>query len=309
MKSYVTSGTGSQQTLTGSQDEKVAIYQTLADAEADLANLEAGQIVATPDTGDENAQPVDVIQAGNMHAVTSNAVAQELNSPFTRNIVINANANSILHIGSFTPAQANIIGASLEIQVKLYDGCYRTLATISYGNIRIGLLEGNETYCQLSLYKTSDTRYDLYLKTSSSQNCNAFIQITNPLNFTYDGSIVNDYSGTFVTPTYNNSINSVTANNMQSVTSGAVYNALGHKINYEPRSDLSDCNSASDGFYCSNNVANTPDNTTGYIFILTLSYNNDDSYRVQFCMLINNNDIYVRNKIAGTWTAWAKKSV
>lgn len=74
MKSYVTSGTGSQQTLTGSQDEKVAIYQTLADAEADLANLEAGQIVATPDTGDENAQPVDVIQAGNMHAVTSNAV-------------------------------------------------------------------------------------------------------------------------------------------------------------------------------------------------------------------------------------------
>ena len=75
MKSYVTSGTGSQQTLTGSQDEKVAVYQTLADAEADLANLEAGQIVATPDTGDEYAQPVDVIQAGNMHAVTSNAVA------------------------------------------------------------------------------------------------------------------------------------------------------------------------------------------------------------------------------------------
>lgn len=80
MKSYVTSGTGSQQTLTGSQDEKVAIYQTLADAEADLANLEAGQIVATPDTGDENAQPVDVIQAGNMHAVTSNAVADKINS-------------------------------------------------------------------------------------------------------------------------------------------------------------------------------------------------------------------------------------
>lgn len=78
MKSYVTSGTGSQQTLTGSQDEKVAVYQTLADAEADLANLEAGQIVATPDTGDEDAQPVNVVESGNMHAVTSNAVAESL---------------------------------------------------------------------------------------------------------------------------------------------------------------------------------------------------------------------------------------
>ena len=73
-KQFFTNGTGSQQTLTGSQDEKVAVYQTVADAEADLANLEAGQIVATPDTGDELAQPVDEVTSGSMHAVTSNAV-------------------------------------------------------------------------------------------------------------------------------------------------------------------------------------------------------------------------------------------
>lgn len=73
-KTFYTSGTGSQQTLTPSQNEKVAIYDTIADAEADLANLEAGQIVATPDTGDENAQPVDSVTDGDMHAVTSNAV-------------------------------------------------------------------------------------------------------------------------------------------------------------------------------------------------------------------------------------------
>lgn len=78
-KQFFTNGTGSQQTLTPSQNEKVAIYDTVADAEADLANLEEGQIVATPDTGDELAQPVDTVASGNMHAITSNAVyASEL---------------------------------------------------------------------------------------------------------------------------------------------------------------------------------------------------------------------------------------
>lgn len=73
-KQFFTNGTGSQQTLTPSQNEKVAIYDTVADAEADLTNLEEGQVVATPDTGDELAQPVDTVASGNMHAVTSNAV-------------------------------------------------------------------------------------------------------------------------------------------------------------------------------------------------------------------------------------------
>ena len=56
-------------------NEKIPIYDNLADAEADLANLEEGQIVATPDTGDELSQPVDEVESGNLHAVTSNAVA------------------------------------------------------------------------------------------------------------------------------------------------------------------------------------------------------------------------------------------
>ena len=162
------------------------------------------------------------VTAGNNQPITSGGVANTLNNPITKDIVINANLNSILHIGSFTPAQANAIGVSLEIQVKMYDSCYRIFATISYGNIRIGLLEGNETYCQLSLYKTSDTRYDLYLKTSSSQNCNVFIQITNSLNFTYDGSIVTSYAGTKVSPIYSNSIDSITSGNLQPITSNAV---------------------------------------------------------------------------------------
>ena len=58
--------------------EKIPIYETLDAAEADLANLAENQFIATPDTGDELSQPVDVVESGNLHAVTSNAVAESL---------------------------------------------------------------------------------------------------------------------------------------------------------------------------------------------------------------------------------------
>lgn len=75
MKSYVTSGTGSAQTLSEVQNTNVVVYDTKADAEADLSNLSKGQIVATKDSGDELAQPVNEVALNNLHSVTSNAVA------------------------------------------------------------------------------------------------------------------------------------------------------------------------------------------------------------------------------------------
>lgn len=48
-KSFYTQGTGSQQTLNDSQDEKIPVYATKALAQADLANLAEGQIIATKD--------------------------------------------------------------------------------------------------------------------------------------------------------------------------------------------------------------------------------------------------------------------
>ena len=53
MKTFSTSGTGNQQTLSPIESNKVPIYDSVADAEADLANLTVGQIVATKDTGEE----------------------------------------------------------------------------------------------------------------------------------------------------------------------------------------------------------------------------------------------------------------
>lgn len=64
---------------------KVPVYDTQAAAEADLANLAVGQIVATKDEGSELSAPVDTVQSGNMHAVTSNAVFNCFN--FQRGVI------------------------------------------------------------------------------------------------------------------------------------------------------------------------------------------------------------------------------
>ena len=79
MKLLFTEGIGASQTTTNAQDEKIPVYETKTAAETDLANLEVGQIIATKDEGNELSNPVDVVQDGNMHAVTSNAVADGLN--------------------------------------------------------------------------------------------------------------------------------------------------------------------------------------------------------------------------------------
>ena len=96
MKTFSTSGPGNQQTLSEIESDKMPIYDSLTDVEADLANLSVGQIVATKDTGSELSAPVDVIQNGNMHAVTSNAVAEKVaiinNSLENKLTTINSNA-------------------------------------------------------------------------------------------------------------------------------------------------------------------------------------------------------------------------
>ena len=49
-RTFITSGEGSQQTLSDIQSEKIPIYDTEQDAENDLANLEEGQIVGTKES-------------------------------------------------------------------------------------------------------------------------------------------------------------------------------------------------------------------------------------------------------------------
>lgn len=83
MKTFTTSGTGSQQTLSEIETDKIPVYDSVTDVAADLANLAENQIIATHDTGSELSAPVDTVQSGNMHAITSNAVSKFVNEVTT----------------------------------------------------------------------------------------------------------------------------------------------------------------------------------------------------------------------------------
>ena len=95
MKLLFTEGIGASQTTINAQDEKIPVYETKTAAETDLVNLEVGQIIATKDEGSELSNPVDVVQDGNMHAVTSNAVADSINELQPVNSVLSGNMKSV----------------------------------------------------------------------------------------------------------------------------------------------------------------------------------------------------------------------
>jgi hypothetical protein len=95
MKTFSTSGTGNQQTLSPIESNKIPIYDSVADVEADLANLEEGQLVATPDTGDELSQPVDVVEEGNLHAVSSDAVHKILFPDYAHGNIFTTDAPTV----------------------------------------------------------------------------------------------------------------------------------------------------------------------------------------------------------------------
>ena len=103
MKLLFTEGIGASQTTTNAQDEKIPVYETKTAAETDLANLEVGQIIATKDDGNELSNPVDAVQDGNMHAVTSNAVADFAfdKSKIRMGTIVGGSANSDNWIATF----------------------------------------------------------------------------------------------------------------------------------------------------------------------------------------------------------------
>lgn len=122
MKTFRTVGSGSTQTIEPIENNKIPVYETKTAAETDLANLEVGQIVATNDTGSELSAPVDVVQDGNMHAVTSNAVADGLNEVMPAGTILPGMwqtapkgfllCNGATYQTSQYPALASVLGAT-----------------------------------------------------------------------------------------------------------------------------------------------------------------------------------------------------
>lgn len=169
-KTFRTVGSGSSQTLESIENNKIPVYETKAAAEADIANLSDGQIIGTKDEGNELPNPVDVVEKGNLHAVTSNAVAESvvykinniiygnISSDYTYadfdlslltnkicNVLVTGNANRF-YLGKFNIADyggysvvlyygpnltVTIVGD--KVRVACSDGCY--LARLVYVDV------------------------------------------------------------------------------------------------------------------------------------------------------------------------------
>lgn len=164
MKLLFTEGIGASQTTTNAQDEKIPVYETKAAAENDLANLEVGQIIATKDEGNELSNPVDVVQDGNMHAVTSNAVAESVADRVPKvknmfsgtlspsydymdfdlsllenkicNVMIIGNTNKI-YLGKFNVAKYND-----QYNIVLYYGPNLTVSITTNNKVRVACSDG-----------------------------------------------------------------------------------------------------------------------------------------------------------------------
>lgn len=133
--------------LGGSGGADIEVYDTVQDAVDDLPNLSEGQYIATHDTGSELSAPVDTVQSGNMHAVTSNAVAEYLNN---QNILTDWQDFYIYNQNSWTmnpaPYDGKVIAISEkrndpEIEIKIndvqiaYTGLVATDVQITIGEV------------------------------------------------------------------------------------------------------------------------------------------------------------------------------
>ena len=75
--------------------EKIPVYDDLDAVTADLANLAVGQLGTTKDTGTELSQPVDVVEEGNLHAVSSDAVHKILFPDYAHGNIFTTSAPTV----------------------------------------------------------------------------------------------------------------------------------------------------------------------------------------------------------------------
>ena len=135
---------------------KMPVYDTEADLDADFANLAEGQMASYPSEGANLSVPVDKVESGDMHAVTSNAVDKAIGE-YKRKILIDtytitngvitinpnmpsANYKAIVQVDykSNAPRDFNVItqclnATTLYIYVTKFDGT-------SFNNVQINLV-------------------------------------------------------------------------------------------------------------------------------------------------------------------------
>lgn len=164
MKTFRTVGSGSSQTLEKIENNKIPIYETKAAAEADIANLTDGQIIGTKDEGNENAKPVDVVEKGNLHAVTSNAVAGYVDGKALYKKVTKDLSNGWNYLIKFEglKAGAYVITTTIDATVNdinaVVDGVFTQIGTAGNKNGTLVIDVANDgTDMTIAVYTNSAT--------------------------------------------------------------------------------------------------------------------------------------------------------
>ena len=164
MKTFKTSGTGSGQSLSEIESERIPVYQTVADAEADLNNLEEGQIVMTPDEGaEELLHPVAVVEKDNTHAVQSGAVynsqqpdwsnAIEIEHPFANGqLNYTCPDNGQIFLKSSTSTSPSVVAI-------LYVNDFEVGRNIQYYITLNAIVSKGDVVTSTNFYNSSDTRF------------------------------------------------------------------------------------------------------------------------------------------------------
>lgn len=114
----------SNPTLVPVPSERIPVYDTKADLESDLANLGENELVMTKDTGEELSDPVNVVESGNLNAVTSNAVAGLLHKyefSGTTNTLGELNLSSDLPSNAVPVCAMSKVGGNIQMIPVAYD--------------------------------------------------------------------------------------------------------------------------------------------------------------------------------------------
>lgn len=117
-KEFYTNGTGLSQTLNPSDESKIRIYDSKADADLDLANIAENEIVATKAGESEGVvEVVDTVEEDNPNAVSSGAVFDYVNNVenvYTYSNKVFINKMGRIYICTFQGATMDNINAALS---------------------------------------------------------------------------------------------------------------------------------------------------------------------------------------------------
>ena len=291
-KTFRTVGSGSSQTLHQIEDEKIPVYATKADLEADLANLEEGQIVATEDGGGDEQTLMEYVDSRLETTTTEISMSTFL-----------------------TGSKAHLNKSGNNVQLRYWaEGDATTYNTIARDtNVLIGTIpEGYRPKQKLVFNANGNAPNDTtFASTLVTINTTGGIYIwvfgQNPLPSNFGINI--DYN---IDGTNSHAMSVHTLQEAKDYTDAKIYERIAGTIR------VTDCDTMDvPGTYNYDpNTTNTPDNYYGVLTVYGSSPDKTPSTNRRWIMQVATNtrgEVYRRQRSqpqsGGTWSTWEEMDV